>query len=197
MNSKRRLPHIYPEGRWLFLTWHLHGAIQPSDFPPPGKALSGEAFILMDRKLDRAQAGPTFLVRDEIASLVVASLLHCAEVGNYELASFVVMSNHVHALLLPKTPVSKLMKSIKGYTAREANRLLGRTGEPFWQKESYDHWVRDQPEWQRIKSYIENNPVKAGLVSCPEDYRWSSAGNVDTTVDAARLEARATTSLEA
>jgi putative transposase len=34
------------------------------------------------------------------------------------------------------------MKSLKGYTAREANKLLSRTGEPFWQKESYDHWVR-------------------------------------------------------
>jgi hypothetical protein len=103
------------------------------------------------------------------------------------------MSNHVHVLLLPKVSVSKLMKSLKGYTAREANRLVGRTGEPFWQKESYDHWVRDQPEWQRIKSYIENNPVKAGLVSRLEDYGWSSAADVDTTVDAARLEARATT----
>jgi putative transposase len=114
------------------------------------------------------------------------------EAGNYELAAFVIMANHVHALLLPKIPVDKFMKSLKGYTAREANRLLGRTGAPFWQKESYDHWVRNREEWERIRAYIENNPVKAGLVSSPELYRWSSASDVDTNVDAARLEARAT-----
>jgi putative DNA methylase len=189
-----RLPHVYPEGHWIFLTWHLHGAIHPSQFPPPGKLLSGEAFVLMDRKLDTDSTGPRFLLQDEISSLIAASLLFGEQLGRYELASFVIMPNHVHALLLPKMNVSELMKSLKGYTAREANRLLSRTGTPFWQKESYDHWVRDQAEWRRIKWYIENNPVKAGLVSRPEDYRWSSASNVDTNVDAARVGACATNS---
>jgi putative transposase len=192
MDATRRLPHIYQEGRWLFLTWHLHGAIRPAEFQPPGKILSGEAFVLMDRKLDNARTGPMFFLKEEIASQIVASLWHGMEAGNYELASFVIMGNHVHVLLLPKIPANKLLKSLKGYTAREANKLLGRTGTPFWQKESYDHWVRNQSEWERIKFYIENNPVKAGLVRCAELYRWSSASNVDTTVDAARLEARAT-----
>ena len=190
--SMRRLPHVYPEGRWLFLTWHLHGVLQAFERAPPGKPLSGEAFVLMDRKLDAARTGPRFLLQDAIGSLVIASLLHGVEIGNYELEAFVIMSNHVHVLLLPKVPVSKLMKSLKGYTAREANKVLGRTGEPFWQKESYDHWVGDEVEWGRIKNYIENNPVKAGLVARPEDYKWSSAGHVDMTVDAARLEAPAT-----
>jgi hypothetical protein len=53
--------------------------------------------------------------------------------------------------------------------------LLGRTGQPFWQAESYDHSVRDDRESNRIKGYIENNPVKAGLVASAEDYPWSSA----------------------
>jgi len=80
-----------------------------------------------------------------------------------------------HVLLLPKIAASRLLESLKGATAREANRVLGRTGERFWQAESYDHWVRDDREFERIVAYIENNPVKAGLVSRPEDYRWSSA----------------------
>src|SRR5947209_533326 len=49
---------------------------------------------------------------------------------------------------------------------------------PFWQAESYDHWVRTEGEWQRIIAYIayiEENPVKAGLVQRAADYRWSSA----------------------
>ena len=68
-----------------------------------------------------------------------------------------------------------MLKSLKGASAREVNRLLGRTGEPFWQKESYDHWVRDSAEFERIRRYIEGNPVKAGLVARAEDYAWSSA----------------------
>jgi len=82
------------------------------------------------------------------------------------------LANHVPVLLLLLVPPGRLLKSLKGYTAREANRLLGRTGEPFWQRESYDHWVRDEAEWRRIAEYIETNPVKAGLVLQPEEYRW-------------------------
>ena len=83
------------------------------------------------------------------------------------------MANHVHVPLLPEISPSRLLKSLKGHTAREANRLLGRTGEPFWQRESYDHCVRDSAEFARIVAYIENNPVKAGLVQRAEEYPWS------------------------
>jgi hypothetical protein len=78
-------------------------------------------------------------------------------------------------LLKPLVAPSHLLKSLKGATARESNRLLNRTGEQFWQRESYDHSVRDQREWDRIARYIERNPMKAGLVSRIEDYQWSSA----------------------
>jgi len=196
MISVRRLPHLYPQGRWLFLTWSLHGAVRPYRFPPPHKASASQAFVWLDRQLDMARAGPMFLRQDAIANLVVESLHRGAEHGDYELASFVVMANHVHVLLLPKVPPSRLLKSLKGCTAREANRLLGRTGEPFWQRETYDHWVRDGREWERIKFYIENNPVKAGVVSRAEEYRWSSEWNqvrADTAVGAARTSACATT----
>ncbi len=135
-----------------------------------------------------------FLREEAVAALVEQSLHWGEKTGSFDLAAYVIMANHVHALLLPKIPVSELMKSLKGYTSREANKLLGRSGTPFWQKESYDHYVRNRLEWERIKSYIENNPVKAGLVTSPEDYRWSSARNVDTNVDAARVDARATSS---
>jgi hypothetical protein len=84
------------------------------------------------------------------------------------------MANHVHLLITPHIHPSKLLQSLKGFTAREANKILNRTGVSFWQRESYDHWVRDEREMSRIKSYIEQNPVQAGLVSCAEEYRWSS-----------------------
>jgi REP element-mobilizing transposase RayT len=91
------------------------------------------------------------------------------------LDAYVVMTNHVHVLMLPLVAPSKVFQSIKGFSARAANKLLGRTGETFWENESYDHWARDAAEFGRIVRYIENNPVRAGLASRPEEYRWSSA----------------------
>jgi len=72
-------------------------------------------------------------------------------------------------------PLEKITQSLKGYSALEANKILSRTGQSFWQDESYDHWARDETEFYRIIAYIENNPVKAGLASKPEDWPWSSA----------------------
>ena len=67
------------------------------------------------------------------------------------------------------------MQSLKRFTARQANGMLSRTGEPFWQEESYDRLVRNQTEFERIVSYIEMNPVSAGLVAASELFPWSSA----------------------
>lgn len=173
--SRRRLPHAYPEGKWLFVTWHLHGSLPHGRYPPPHKASAGKALVWMDQYLDQASTGPLFLKQPELAKLVVECLHKGAALGHYELGAFVVMANHVHALLLPRIAPSRLLQTLKGFSAREANRRLGRTGDPFWQAESYDHWVRDEEEYRRIASYIENNPRKAGLVERAEDYLWSSA----------------------
>ena len=102
-----------------------------------------------------------------------------------------------HLLVVPYISPTRFLQSLKSYTAQQANKLLGRTGEPFWQRESYDHWVRDETERRRIISYIENNPVKAGLVNSPRKYPWSSATvrengaaarktSVEKSLDAAR-----------
>jgi REP element-mobilizing transposase RayT len=150
----------------------------------------------MDRYLDTTSFGPMYLRQPAIAQVVVTSLLRGVDEGHYELGAYAVMPNHVHALLLPKIPPSELMRALKGVTAREANRILGRTGQSFCQGESYDHWVRNQTEWDRIKRYIEENPVKAGLAVRAEEYPWSSARDnapcVGTSADAAGTSARAT-----
>ncbi|MEQ1947825.1 MAG: transposase [Bryobacteraceae bacterium] len=171
---RRRRPQIYPEGRWLFLTCHLHGSIPHGIYPPPGLP-PWKTFVWIDRFLDLAQSGPMYLQMESIAGLMVESLQWGAENGRYELGPYVIMANHVHALFLPKVPVPKLMQGLKGYTGKEANRILGRTGEPFWQSESNEHFVRNPAEFMRIMRYIEQNPVKAGLIKNAADYRWSSA----------------------
>jgi putative transposase len=130
----------------------------------------------MDGYLDTTRCGPKYLAQEKIARIVVASLHRGVDLKHYDLGAFVTMPNHIHPLLLPKISPSRLMQSLKGVTAREANCIRGRTGETFWQAESYDHWVRDEKVWRRIADYIENNPVKAGLASLAEDYIWSGAG---------------------
>jgi len=191
--SRRRLPHRYPDGKWLFVTWHLHGSIPHALYPPPGKPSSGPAFVWMDRYLDSGRSGPLYLAQEPIAEIVTASLGRGVQLCHYDLGPYVIMANHVHVLLLPKVWPSRLLQSLKGATARQANLLLHRTGETFWQAESYDHWVRSQSEWDRIAAYIENNPVKAGLVSRAEDYRWSSAGrSAETSLGAAAMSGCAT-----
>jgi putative transposase len=106
---------------------------------------------------------------------VNAILFAEAELRLYRLGAWVVMANHVHLLIEPSVPLARITKVLKGFTARRANQLLGRTGERFWQEESYDHWVRNEQEFYRIAAYIERNPVAAGLVEKPEDWAWSSA----------------------
>ena len=173
---QRRLPHWRPDGRPLFLTWRLHDSLPRHRFFPASSLSAGKAFVAMDRLLDQARTGPLYLARPEIASLVVEAILEGRDpLGHYDLHAFVVMANHVHLLITPAVPVPGLLQRLKGTTARRANQMLSLTGRAFWQEESFDRWVRDEREFQRIRAYIEENPVRAGLVTAPEDYPWSSA----------------------
>jgi putative transposase len=128
----------------------------------------------MDRLLDEARSGPLFLKQTTVAQIVQDSILYGASLGHYVIHAWVIMSNHVHLLVTPHACVSRAMGSLKATTARRANLLLGRTGHAFWQDESYDRIVRSEDEFRRVQRYIENNPVKAGLVTSPEAYVWSS-----------------------
>jgi REP element-mobilizing transposase RayT len=151
-------------------------ACHENRFPPPRSLSAGQAFVWMDRYLDQAGSGPTWLLKQEIAQLVLGSLQYAERpLQFYDLHAWVIMSNHVHLLVSPRVPPTRFLQSVKGYTAREANRLLQRTGQPFCQSESFDHWIRDRQELKRVRSYIEQNPVRAGLVAHQEQYRWSSA----------------------
>jgi putative transposase len=97
--SRRRLPHQHPSDTWLFLTWHLHGSLPVGRYPPPHKLNGGQAFVWMDRYLDTTVLGPLYLRDERIARIVIASLHKGVELGHYDLGPYVLMSNHVHALL--------------------------------------------------------------------------------------------------
>ncbi len=136
---------------------------------------SFESFQTLDRLLDETRTGARYLAIPAVADEVTESIRHCASIVNlYELHAFVVMPNHVHLLITPHDSLPRILKSVKGFTARRANALLGCTGKTFWLAESFDHLVRDRWEFDAIRRYIEENPVRAMLVGPSEDYRWSS-----------------------
>jgi REP element-mobilizing transposase RayT len=85
------------------------------------------------------------------------------------------MPNHIHALIqVWRTPLAKILKDLKSYTAKEANRVLQREG-TFWEEDYFDRYIRDEEHFRRVVGYIENNPVKAGLVHMAAQWLWSSA----------------------
>ena len=132
----------------------------------------------MGRTLDRARSGPLHLRRPEFAEMVLDAIRVRETEGEYVLHNFVIMPNHVHLLVTPEIDLSEITHSLKRYTGLEGNRLLRVCGQAFWQDESYDRWVRDAAEFERIARYIENNPVVAGLCASPEDFPWSSGRRV-------------------
>ncbi|NBC10227.1 MAG: transposase [Planctomycetes bacterium] len=89
----------------------------------------------------------------------------------YHLHALMVMPDHVHMLAQPNSNVSlsRMMKGIKGATARKLNQQRGTTG-PIWQEESYDRIIRDADEFNKKANYMYENPWRAGLVTRPEDY---------------------------
>ncbi|TAG09883.1 MAG: methionine synthase [Verrucomicrobia bacterium] len=111
----------------------------------------------------RAGHGECHMRRPEIAAIVRDAILRY-EGQRFELGAWCVMPNHVHLLIKPLEghSLSSILQGMKSFSAKEANALLGRKG-GFWQKESYDHIVRDEEDYENQKSYVMTNPVVAGL----------------------------------
>ena len=136
--------------------------------------------------------GPHWLSENLIAQ-IIADQLYKYDKKLYSLIAFTIMSNHVHIVLDTTiqlrniNPTSddeiknfvnldKILKLIKGSSARFSNTELNREGQ-FWEKESFDVLVRNERMLQNVISYILHNPVKAGLVDKWEDYKWTYLKN--------------------
>jgi putative transposase len=74
--------------------------------------------------------------------------------------------------------LSDIVRSWKTFTAAAINKQNGRSG-PFWARDYFDRYMRDEAQLARTLAYIEENPVKAGLVSSPGCWPWSSAARED------------------
>ena len=120
--------------------------------------------------------GSCFLRRNEIAAQIVDSITHLVAQG-HSVDRWVIMPNHLHLLISVRDgySLSKVIRFFKGYTARRANKLLGRSGD-FWYPEFFDRYIRDARHLDQVVRYIDDNPVKAGLVERPTDWYFGSAG---------------------
>jgi len=113
-------------------------------------------------ELDRCRG--ECLLRSKDAQRILAEGIRHFDGDRWHVGDFVVMPNHVHALVqvLGDHELENTLYSVKRFSARKINEAQGRKGR-FWQKEYYDHIVRDRAELHRIRTYIESNPSKAGL----------------------------------
>ena len=119
---------------------------------------------LVNKSLDECHG--TCVLRDpSLGSKVAESLVHFHEIRIFT-GDFVVVPNHVHVLLTPCNgyELEDVLHSIKSFTANEINRALNKNG-ALWQRESYDHIVRDLEQLHAYKDYIAANPSKARLRS--------------------------------
>jgi putative transposase len=85
------------------------------------------------------------------------------------------MPNHIHVIVQPLLTLPTAIAWIKACSARDANRILGRSHHAFWARNYFDRWIRNSSEERQITGYIEQNPVKAKLCLTSEDWPWSSA----------------------
>ncbi len=187
--TRRNLPHWLVADHSYFVTLRLKGTL-PRDvveeFRAQRAALSAakadeekvllqarKQFASVERILDSA-TDVQWLENSAVRRIVWSSLDWLRGRG-WRIYAGVLMSNHVHLLMRNEIGRTEEMlndlASFKNYTAREANKILGRSG-AFWAREDFDHWIRNREKFEGTVRYIANNPVKAGLVRGWRDWEW-------------------------
>jgi putative transposase len=171
-HSRNYLPHFDSQDVIQFVTFRLADSL-------PKEAL--ERLKMADRPetlrhemLDRGR-GTCWLKSEPIARRVEDALL-AFDGQRYRLHAWTIMPNHVHVLfaVVPDVPLGTIISSWKRFTARRANAQLGRIG-AFWQTEYWDRFIRNETHFTATQSYIDQNPVKAGLVTEARLWPFGSA----------------------
>ncbi len=167
---RKYLPHLDTPEQIQSITFRLNDALPRQVVEHLKK--DGENGLITDLEkrtrienyLD-AGHGHCWLKQPSIANLVENAFFHFDK-QHYLLLAWCIMPNHIHVLIKTKTdhPLHKIIHSWKSYTAKEANKQLGCTG-VFWQRDYYDRYIRNDRHFAAVCEYIENNSVKAGLVT--------------------------------
>jgi type I restriction enzyme R subunit len=176
-----RLPHWQQGNVWVFVTWRLGDSLPKAKLdqwngereiwlklhPEPwDEKIEAEYHERFSRQIDEwlDQGSGSCVLKDSANAKSVAEALRHFDGERYELASFVVMPNHVHVLFRPLGDhvLADILKSWKGFTAREINKRLGKKG-GLWQGEYWDRLIRNERHFSKVAEYIRENPVKARL----------------------------------
>lgn len=190
---KRRLPHFeggsIPQG----VTFRLADSLPRHKLAMLNEQLAhhdeakaaSERTRQINRMLDEG-LGAAWLKNPAVAEIIQNALLFFNN-QRYTLHAWVIMPNHVHVLFTPSEgwTLTKILHSWKSFSAREANKVLDRTGE-FWQPEYFDRAIRDERGFIAAVEYIEFNPVKAGLCEEPHEWRFGSAFGMSYSHEPAR-----------
>jgi len=180
-HSRGYLPHFDAGEVFQSITFRLHDSMPQNllyrwrcEFAREAEDIGDAMRWRIEAYLDRGY-GACYLADSRIASIVENSLLYF-DGERYRLSAWVVMPNHVHFLAAPCSgkSVSTIMHSIKSFTSQEANKVLNRRGQ-FWFEDYFDRYIRSPAHFKNALVYIESNPVKAGLCKRAADWRFSSA----------------------
>jgi putative transposase len=170
------LPHWRQEGVTYFVTFRLADSIpqgklkqwlcerekwlkcHPEPLDPPLRQEYFRLFVERFHKWLDAGYGKCVFSRPDLRRMISDALLFF-ENTRYLLREWIVMPNHVHAIVTPLADheISKILHSWKSFTSKKVNNRLGRAG-TFWQKESFDHIIRSAEQLERIEWYIHDNP---------------------------------------
>ncbi len=176
-NERGYLPHRDQPGLTQFVTFHLADSF-PVSLRSEWEHLSKieedlERRAQFEAYLDKGR-GDCHLRRHNIARLIENNLLKFSG-ERYQLRAWVLMPNHLHVLFEVGTvSMSETVGAWKKHTARLAHRLLRKRG-AFWANDYFDTYMRNADHERRTIRYIENNPVKAKLISESREWPWSSA----------------------
>jgi REP element-mobilizing transposase RayT len=174
IHQRGYLPHLKAEGGVYAVTFRLHDSLPANILAHMADLAANEKDVALEAQLN-AGHGECLLAQPVIAEMLKQVLL-AKHSQDYHLHAWVIMPNHVHLLVEPLNScvLSDILQAIKSISARQANQLLAREG-AFWQRESYDHLVRDEDDFNHALEYIEQNPVKANLVKLSHEYALGSA----------------------
>ncbi len=181
-HSRGYLPHLEAGERLQFLTWRLADSLPKHTLDQwirevqglPDSVAKQELLHRTGNYLDEGH-GDCLLRNPSLARIVQETLLAKHDV-DYRLVCWVVMPNHVHAMLspLPGNDLARIVKRLKGASARYINLERGQSG-TIWHPDYWDKLIRDEAMFERIRKYIEWNPVKARLCLEPRAWPYSSA----------------------
>ena len=181
--SRGYIPHFDQPGALQMITFRLGDALPAETVRELAREFNGRGLAVRRQRVEAlldAGHGACLLADSRVGAMVEQALV-LFHGRRYRLLAWVIMPNHVHALIETWSghPISEIGQAWKSFTAKEANRLLGRAGR-FWQPEYFDRSVRDERHLSEAIRYIHDNPVKAGLVRDPGEWPFSSAVHTET-----------------